>query len=165
MSSDDLEFEVLLRRSSFGTRRALEKRATTPAEVVEEIMRRIERSRVVRNESAHRRSAEENNTSAPGRSPEHASEISMLAYITHVRLAGGEKHEHITHLKWRSAFGLDGQDTREALVAKLRRGEVTACVKDNRGEAEVRVVEATPPYLRTVADGRYTDNLLALPRF
>jgi hypothetical protein len=38
-------------------------------------------------------------------------------------------------------------------------------VAGETGAVEVRVVTATPPYLRTVADNSYTDNLLALPRF
>ena len=33
------------------------------------------------------------------------------------------------------------------------------------GTVKVGVVDATPPYLRTHADGVWTDNLLALPRY
>lgn len=36
---------------------------------------------------------------------------------------------------------------------------------DKETPAEVRVVKANPPYVRTVAKGQYTDNLLSLPRF
>jgi hypothetical protein len=38
-------------------------------------------------------------------------------------------------------------------------------VAGETGAVEVKVVNANPPYLRTVADNSYTDNLLALPRF
>ena len=49
-------------------------------------------------------------------------------------------------------------------IAWLRKGNHMLVAGDT-GPADVRVVEATPPYLRTVADGNYTDNLLALPRY
>lgn len=32
-------------------------------------------------------------------------------------------------------------------------------------DAQVKVMNANPPYLRTSADGNWTNNLLALPRF
>lgn len=32
-------------------------------------------------------------------------------------------------------------------------------------DAQVGVVRATPPYLRTYADGNWTNNLLSLPHF
>lgn len=32
-------------------------------------------------------------------------------------------------------------------------------------DARVGVVNAIPPYLRTYADGKWTNNLLSLPRF
>lgn len=32
-------------------------------------------------------------------------------------------------------------------------------------DAKVGVVKGTPPYLRTYADGTWTNNLLSLPRF
>jgi hypothetical protein len=32
-------------------------------------------------------------------------------------------------------------------------------------DVAVGVVEATPPYIRTHADGVWTDNLLSLPRY
>lgn len=38
-------------------------------------------------------------------------------------------------------------------------------VKDGSSDVDVGVVEASPPYIRTYADGKWTNNLLALPRF
>jgi hypothetical protein len=32
-------------------------------------------------------------------------------------------------------------------------------------DVAVGVVDASPPYIRTYADGNWTDNLLALPRY
>lgn len=46
----------------------------------------------------------------------------------------------------------------------LRNGNRLYVAGEN-GAAEVRVVEAKPPYIRTVADNSYTDNLLYLPRY
>jgi len=88
-----------------------------------------------------------------------------MIYITQIRMSsGGTKHEHITDLKWRDPAGGDGQSTTEAVVEWIRKNG-DARVKDSRGEVHVRVVEVVPPHLRTVADGRFSDNLLSLPRF
>jgi hypothetical protein len=38
-------------------------------------------------------------------------------------------------------------------------------VAGDTAAVEVRVVNASPPYLRTAEDGNYTDNLVALPRY
>lgn len=38
---------------------------------------------------------------------------------TAIRLAGGEAHEHITDVRWRSASTSAGQSTRPAIVAVL----------------------------------------------
>ena len=40
-----------------------------------------------------------------------------------------------------------------------------AYVTNGNLQVAVGVVEATPPYIRTHADGVWTDNLLALPTF
>ena len=54
---------------------------------------------------------------------------------------------------------------RKALaVAWLEKGN-KLWVAGEAGPVEVRVVKGNPPYLQTVADNIYTDNLLALPRF
>ncbi len=88
-----------------------------------------------------------------------------MVYITHIRLGGGASHEHITDVMWKNpADGKTGASTRSVMVEWIDKGNV-ARVKDSRGEVDVLVVRASPPYLRTYADGRWTDNLLALPRF
>lgn len=89
-----------------------------------------------------------------------------MVYITHIRLStNGKGHEHITHLRWRDpATNQVSHSTREDMVVFIRNNGVVR-VQDGRGEVAVQVVEASPPYVRTVADGRYTDNLLALPHF
>jgi hypothetical protein len=40
-----------------------------------------------------------------------------------------------------------------------------AWVTDGRRSVRIRVVRAHPPYIRTYADGVWSDNLLALPRY
>lgn len=88
-----------------------------------------------------------------------------MLYITHVRLSGGNQHEHITDVKWRnSQDGNVGQSTRAQMVEWLQAGN-HAYVTDGTRTVEVGVVKTTPPYIRTYADGQWTDNLLALPRF
>jgi hypothetical protein len=90
-----------------------------------------------------------------------------MVYITNIRLSGGSGHEHITDVKWQQpSDGSVGQDTKAEMVDWIKNKNGVARVKDNSGnDIDVKVVNATPPYLRTQADGVWTDNLLALPRF
>jgi len=89
-----------------------------------------------------------------------------MVFITHIRLShGGHLHEHITDVKWRdSNNGQSGECSPAQMVDWLQKGN-QAYVTDGIRTVEVRVVKANPPYLRTYADGVWTDNLLALPRF
>jgi hypothetical protein len=88
--------------------------------------------------------------------------------ITAIRLGEGRAHEHITDVRWRSASTSAGQSTREAIVSWLSVSATNqAIVADGSGSVEVLVVRppGQPPYIRTWADGHWTDNLLALPTF
>ncbi|ATB34441.1 DUF3892 domain-containing protein [Melittangium boletus] len=89
-----------------------------------------------------------------------------MVYITHIRLsAGGTTLKHITDLYWHNPqTGESGASPRANMVDWIDRGG-DARVKDQQGEVKVEVVRDQPPYLRTVANGRTTDNLLSLPRF
>lgn len=88
-----------------------------------------------------------------------------MVYITEVHMSGGTNHEHITEVRWRNpSTGGTGQSSREAMIDWIDKGG-DARVKDRYGDVQVRVVRATPPYLRTYADDRPTDNLLSLPRY
>jgi len=88
--------------------------------------------------------------------------------ITGIRQAGGAGHEHIVHLWWTNpATGQDGNSARASIVSWIEDDNGKAYTEDGQGNrADVLVV--TPAhgekYLRTHADGRWTDNLLALPR-
>jgi hypothetical protein len=91
-----------------------------------------------------------------------------MVYITHVRLSsGGSAHEHITSVQWRNSNdGKSGSSTKAEMVTWIRDKSGDARVRDARGnDVSVGVVDANPPYIRTYADGIWTDNLLALPRF
>jgi hypothetical protein len=80
-----------------------------------------------------------------------------------IRLSnGGWHHEHITYI-W-DATG--AAHTRAAMVKFVADGG-RAYVQDARGNKaylRVRTSSAGNRYVQTVADGIYTDNLLALPR-
>jgi hypothetical protein len=92
----------------------------------------------------------------------------MAIRITAIRLTGGQGHEHISHLWWTNpANGKSGDNTRSQLVEWIEKENGKIHVDDQHGNrADVLVV--TPAvgqkYLRTYADGKWTDNLLALPR-
>lgn len=90
-----------------------------------------------------------------------------MVYITKVRMVGGgSAHEHISEVQWRNpADGNSGTSTRETMTDWIKNKGGDARVSDGRVEAVVGVVQAVPPYIRTHADGRWTDNLLALPRY
>lgn len=91
-----------------------------------------------------------------------------MVYITHIRLsAGGRRHEHITDVQWRNpGSGETGQSTKATMVDWIKNENGDARVRDNPGnDVKVGVVDGNPPYIRTYADGVWSDNLLALPRF
>jgi hypothetical protein len=88
-----------------------------------------------------------------------------VVQVTHIRQAGGNKHEHITTVQWYSPSSGDvNTSTTATMVAWLRNKTNRAYVCDGKRIVEIGVVEATPPYIRTHADGSWTDNLLALPK-
>ena len=88
----------------------------------------------------------------------------MTTYITHIRMSppNSNEHQHIYEVRW-SQPGETGECSRSAMVEFIN--------KDNVGfvhgapDAQVGVVNATPSYLRTYADGVWTNNPLSLPRF
>ncbi|HTR74174.1 MAG TPA: DUF3892 domain-containing protein [Solirubrobacterales bacterium] len=90
-----------------------------------------------------------------------------MVYITAVHMSpGGSAHQHIADVRWRNpSSGATGENTRAKMVSWINDGG-EARVTDGRGDdVRVYVVDATPPYIRTYADGVWTDNLLALPRY
>jgi len=84
----------------------------------------------------------------------------MDIQLTRIRMSfGGSRHEHITNVGSATQVW-----TREAVIGFIEQRSDTFYVRDSAGRrADVGVVNATPKYLRTYADGQWTDNLLALP--
>lgn len=91
----------------------------------------------------------------------------MAIRITAIRLSGGTGHEHITNLWWTNpGTAKTGDNTRAQLVNWIENEDGKAHVEDAAGNrAEVGVVEPAhgAKYLRTYADGKWTNNLLSLP--
>jgi hypothetical protein len=90
----------------------------------------------------------------------------MAVEITAVHLQDGNGHEHITSVRWRNAAdGTAGEDTKASMVDWLRKPGSGAYVGGGANRAAVGIVDVAPPYLRTHADGNWTNNLLSLPRY
>lgn len=93
----------------------------------------------------------------------------MAVRITAVHLSqGGYLNEHITDVKWTSyQDGSTGQSTKADMVEFIDVDNGKAFVESATSKVEVGVVkpQGGTPYLRTLANGTWTDNLLSLPRF
>lgn len=91
-----------------------------------------------------------------------------MIYIYEVRMsAGGSDHTHIAWVKWKNPdSGKSGESTRETIIDWIsnKGGSAYVCGR-NAHIARVGVVKSSPPYIRTYADGNWSDNLLALPRY
>lgn len=88
-----------------------------------------------------------------------------MLYITAIHLEGGQRHEHITQVHYTlGKHGTTYQCSRADMVAKIRSGAQVR-VSGPAGDVDVLVVDTNPAYLRTAANGQWSDNLLALPRF
>ena len=91
-----------------------------------------------------------------------------MVYIFEVRMSNaGVGHEHIASVKWKNPdSGQTGESTREKMVDWISNKSGSAYVCGGDGHmARVEVVSGNPPYIRTYADGIWTDNLLALKRY
>lgn len=90
-----------------------------------------------------------------------------MVQITSVRMVGGVGHEHIGSLRWVNPdTHAIGESTREAIVDWLRKSQNNvAAVWDGTRWVRIGIVDAHPTHVRTYADGKWTDNLLALPRY
>ena len=88
-----------------------------------------------------------------------------VIYITHRRMSGGTEHEHIVSVKYYNTItGVSGSVPRQTVVDWLNRGE-TVKVKDPRTGVDVPVHIYDKIYIRTIANNRWADNLLALPEY
>ena len=91
----------------------------------------------------------------------------MSIQITHVRYGSTPKTEQaISHFKWEgNGPGYGTSSDKQTLVAWLEQGSNTAYVGSGSNRVNVIVVQGTPKYLRTHADGQWTNNLTSLPEF
>ncbi len=90
--------------------------------------------------------------------------------ITARRMQGGTSHENVAAVRWRSvATGLTDQSTRSEMVRWLDRSDDNKAIVGSYPDDYVEVGTVHPangfPHIRTHANGRWTDDLLALPQF
>lgn len=91
-----------------------------------------------------------------------------MIVITAVRLTGGEGHEHISAVMWRSGATIGAVAPQGAIIDWLcGHDDGRAVVMEGKHEVRVEIVRENgkEPYLRTRANGAWSDHLLALPRF
>jgi hypothetical protein len=87
-----------------------------------------------------------------------------MVRVTTVHMEGGENHEHIARVRWTNPQTGDiGQSTREQMIEYLRKPGTRAFVTDGERTANIRIVEAEPPYIRTHADGRLDQQPIGSP--
>ncbi len=90
-----------------------------------------------------------------------------MIYITGVHLAAGSSRaEHIDSVWWLQVDGKSSTMTIAKPIEFIDNGGV-ANVGGPAGPVAVQVVrpDGRQPYIRTHADGQWTDNLLNLPKF
>ena len=88
--------------------------------------------------------------------------------ITCITLSGSEaRHEHITHVGSPQFTPSGSKWTVAQVVRAIENKEHTFYVRDNNGNrADVGVVDpgnGRSKFIRTYADGKWSDNLLSLP--
>lgn len=89
-----------------------------------------------------------------------------MVHIYAVRLSGGTTHQHITAVRWKNPdTDQTGENTKAEMVDWIKNKSGAAYVCGGGHLARVYVVAGNPDYIRTKADGVWTDNLLALPKF
>lgn len=91
----------------------------------------------------------------------------MTVQVIAVRLTSeGSRPEHIARVKLVDRMNANVLDwTVAELIKFLERPGAADCLSNAGTRTEVEVVHATPPYIRSKADGTKDDNLLSLPRF
>jgi len=93
----------------------------------------------------------------------------MSVEITHRRMSsGGTRHEHITDVKWKNINGTggSGQSSKAQMVSWIENNGNAYCGNGlNRVPVGVVDPDQGAKYLRTYADGNWTNNLLSLPEF
>lgn len=91
----------------------------------------------------------------------------MAIEITHVRHGSLPRTEQtISHYQWRElgSSGSGRSDVKQTLVEWLE-NNTKAFIRSGSNYVAVVVVNATPKYLRSLADGQVINNLTSLPEF
>ena len=88
-------------------------------------------------------------------------------YIAAVHMSGGNKHEHVAELVSVNGSTFKGEITSTAVVVDFIEKGGDVRVSDGTSNVAVAVVRPQQgrPYLRTHKDKKWTDNLLAVPRY
>ncbi|MGU3777942.1 DUF3892 domain-containing protein [Burkholderia metallica] len=104
---------------------------------------------------------------------EEVSTMARTLKCTARRMGGGQAHEHITHLWWQvwednQPTQENGVSTRDQMVAYIEKmGNESVWCPDRNPQQKGAWVHVNhngrTKYVQTVADKRWTDNLLALP--
>ena len=92
----------------------------------------------------------------------------MALKTTARRMTGGPRHEHISYLWWEDGNGNAGVYTRDQMVAYVdKNGKESVWCPDRDPNKKGAWVHTNSNghvrYVQTVADHRWTDNLLSLP--
>ena len=91
-----------------------------------------------------------------------------MIYITEIHMASpaDSTHERIAKVRWIDpADNNTGESATATIVDWIDNKSGEAKVKDPNGDVPVGTVDGSPKHLRTHADGKWTNNLLSLPRF
>ena len=91
----------------------------------------------------------------------------MAVYVAAIHLSGGTGHEHIASFVWVQEGTFKSGISDQMNMAKFIADGGQVKVSDGLRQAAVGVVrpQGGAPYLRSFADGQWTDNLLSMPRF
>lgn len=90
-----------------------------------------------------------------------------MYYVVAIRCDPPISEDRIAGVQWlNSTSGLSRKSSTAQFIDWLEKGN-HAYVAGHDGRAEIRVVRRAggAPYLRTAADGSWTDNLRELPRY
>lgn len=93
-----------------------------------------------------------------------------MVFITAIHLSGGRSHEHITEVRWQNPqTGETDRSSTASMVDWIDNQNGTAKVRGGNGASDIPVGTVHPAgraaYLRTYADGAWTNNLLELPTY
>lgn len=89
----------------------------------------------------------------------------MTVYITAIGPSSATEYAHIAKIRWLSSSDSKSNTMTMAAAVKWVQEGHQFTVASDTGPVEVQMVKANPPYLRTVANAKWSDNLLALPKF